>query len=55
MSKAIKKLLENGPPKVEEIEKFQEEFWEQMVESFSPALKILDIHDISRHSVLWVC
>ncbi|VUZ42655.1 unnamed protein product [Hymenolepis diminuta] len=53
MSKAIKKLLENGPPKVEEIEKFQEEFWEQMVESFSPALKILDIHDISRHSVLW--
>nr|CDS33580.1 negative elongation factor B [Hymenolepis microstoma] len=53
MSKAIKKLLEKGPAKVEEIEKFQEELWEQMVESFSPSLKILDIHDISRHSVLW--
>ncbi|VDO06552.1 unnamed protein product [Rodentolepis nana] len=53
MRKAIKKLLENGPVKAEELERFQEGFWEQMVESFSPSLKILDIHDISRHSVLW--
>ncbi|KAM7536528.1 hypothetical protein Aperf_G00000088135 [Anoplocephala perfoliata] len=53
MSKAIKSLFENGPPSAGDIENFQEKFWEQMVASFSPALKVIDIHDISRHSVLW--
>lgn len=54
MSKAVKSLFENGPPSANDIENFQEKFWEQMVASFSPALKVIDIHDISRHSVLWV-
>lgn len=54
MKKAIESLFKNGTVSKEDLEKFQEKYWEQMVPNFSQALKLLDIHDVSRHCVLWV-
>lgn len=54
MKKSIEELFMNGTASKEDIESFQEKYWEQMVPNFSQALKILDLHDVSRHSVLWV-
>ncbi|KAH9282001.1 Negative elongation factor B [Echinococcus granulosus] len=53
MKKSIEELFMNGTTSKEDIERFQEKYWEQMVPNFSQALKILDLHDVSRHSVLW--
>lgn len=54
MKKSITELFKNETITKEDIERFQEKYWEQMVPYFSQALKIIDIHDISRHSILWV-
>ncbi|VDL85386.1 unnamed protein product [Schistocephalus solidus] len=53
MKKAIGELFANGTVTKEDLERFQQNYWEQMVPNFSQALKLLDIHDVSRHSVLW--
>ncbi|VDM19888.1 unnamed protein product [Hydatigera taeniaeformis] len=53
MKKSIEELFMNGTTTKEDVERFQEKYWEQMVPNFSQALKILDLHDVSRHSVLW--
>lgn len=55
MKKAIEELFQQGNITKDDLEKFQEKYWEQMVPNFSQTLKLLDIHDVSRHSILWVC
>eukprot|EP00108_Taenia_solium_P000827 TsM_000731800 transcript=TsM_000731800 gene=TsM_000731800 len=45
MKKSIEELFVNGTTSKEDIERFQEKYWEQMVPNFSQALKILDLHD----------
>ncbi|VEL41905.1 unnamed protein product [Protopolystoma xenopodis] len=53
MKKAIEDLFTQDHISGEDIEVFQEKYWEQMVPNFSQALKLLDIHSINRHNVLW--
>ncbi len=54
MKKAIEELFKTGSFRKEDLDSFQEKYWEQMVPNFTQALKLLDIHDVRRHSVLWV-
>ncbi|TPP61530.1 Negative elongation factor B [Fasciola gigantica] len=53
MKKAIESLFTKPCITKEDIESFQDRYWEQLVPNFSQALKLLDIHGVSRHSILW--
>ncbi|VDP91579.1 unnamed protein product, partial [Echinostoma caproni] len=53
MKKAIESLFTKPHITKEDIELFQDRYWEQLVPNFSQALKLLDIHGVSRHSILW--
>lgn len=53
MKKAIEDLFTKPRITKEDIEAFQDRYWEQLVPNFSQALKLLDIHGVPRHNILW--
>ncbi|OON20371.1 hypothetical protein X801_03751 [Opisthorchis viverrini] len=53
MKKAIEDLFTKPIITKEDVEAFQDRYWEQLVPNFSQALKLLDIHGVPRHNILW--
>ncbi|KAG5443967.1 Negative elongation factor B [Clonorchis sinensis] len=53
MKKAIEDLFTKPTITKEDVEAFQDRYWEQLVPNFSQALKLLDIHGVPRHNILW--
>ncbi|KAL3319104.1 Cofactor of BRCA1 [Cichlidogyrus casuarinus] len=53
IKKAMEELFNKEDLTVQDVETFQTNYWMQMVPNFSQALKLLDIHGISRHQLLW--
>ncbi|CAH8618564.1 unnamed protein product [Heterobilharzia americana] len=53
MKKTIEDLFTKPKITKDDIETFQNKYWEQLVPNFSQALKLLDIHGVPRHNILW--
>ncbi|CAH8660153.1 unnamed protein product [Schistosoma rodhaini] len=53
MKKTIEDLFTKSKITKNDIEAFQDKYWEQLVPNFSQALKLLDIHRVPRHNILW--
>ncbi|CAH8624819.1 unnamed protein product [Schistosoma guineensis] len=53
MKKTIEDLFTKSKITKDDIEAFQDKYWEQLVPNFSQALKLLDIHGVPRHNILW--
>uniref|UniRef100_A0A5K4FE84 Negative elongation factor B n=1 Tax=Schistosoma mansoni TaxID=6183 RepID=A0A5K4FE84_SCHMA len=53
MKKTIEDLFTKSKITKNDIEAFQDKYWEQLVPNFSQALKLLDIHGVPRHNILW--
>ncbi|KAK4474937.1 hypothetical protein MN116_000751 [Schistosoma mekongi] len=53
MKKTIEDLFKKSKITKDDIQAFQDKYWEQLVPNFSQALKLLDIHGVPRHNILW--
>lgn len=55
MKKTIEDLFTKSIITKDDVQAFQDKYWEQLVPNFRQALKLLDIHRVPRHNILWAC